>query len=202
MTDFDEHARDWDKNEMHLNRSLAIAGAIEKMLPLRHSMRALEYGAGTGLLSFLLKDKLSDITLMDNSKEMIRVCEEKANYYKTSHIHPLWFDLEHFDYDLALPGFDLIYSQMVFHHVKDIASIFKKFYTMLNSGGYLAISDLYTEDGSFHGPDEDVHKGFDPDELINLLKQMGFKNGKSETCFEIERDGGRKYPVFLLVTNK
>jgi tRNA (cmo5U34)-methyltransferase len=202
MTDFNEHAWEWDKNEMHLNRSIAIAGALEKMLPLRHSMRALEYGAGTGLLSFLLKDKLSDITLMDNSIEMIRVCEAKVNYYKASHIHPVLFDLEHSDYDSVFGGFDLIYSQMVFHHVKDIGSIFKKFYTMMSSGGYLAIADLYTEDGSFHGQDEDVHKGFDPVELINLLKQIGFKNGKAETCFEIEREGGRKYPVFLLVTNK
>jgi tRNA (cmo5U34)-methyltransferase len=202
MTNFDEHARDWDVNEMHQNRSIAVAVALEKMVPLHHSMRALEFGAGTGLLSFLLKDKLSDITLMDNSMEMIKVCEGKVDYYKTSHIHPVWFDLEHSDYDSAVAGFDLIYSQMVFHHIKDIEPIFNKFYSMLNPGGYLAIADLFTEDGSFHGSDEDVHKGFDPIDLIDLLNQIGFKNGKFETCFEIEREPGREYPVFLLVTNK
>jgi ubiquinone/menaquinone biosynthesis C-methylase UbiE len=202
MTHFDEHARDWDKNEMHLKRSISIATSLEKMLPLRHSMRALEYGAGTGLLSFLLKDKLSDITLMDNSKEMIMVCEDKADYYKTRHIHPIWFDLEHSDYNSKGIGFDLIYSQMVFHHVKNIESILIRFYTLLNPGGYLAIADLYTEDGSFHGTDIVVHNGFDPAELIDFLGKKGFKNGKYETCFEIEREPGRKYPVFLLVTNK
>jgi tRNA (cmo5U34)-methyltransferase len=202
MTDFDEHARDWDKNEMHLNRSIAIANALEKMIPLHHSMRTLEFGAGTGLLSFLLKDKLSDITLMDNSREMIRVCEEKVDYYKTSHIHPVWFDLEHSDYNSSGAGFDMIYSQMVFHHVKNIESILIKFYALLNPGGYLAVADLYTEDGSFHGPGIDVHNGFDPRETLDLLGKKGFKNGKYETCFEIVREPGRKYPVFLLVTNK
>lgn len=202
MTDFDERALDWDKNELHLNRSIAIASALEKMVPVSNSFRALEFGAGTGLLSFLLKDKLSDITLMDKSREMIRVCEEKVKYYKTSHIHPVWFDLEHSDYDTFGAGFDLIYSQMVFHHIKNIEPIFHKFYTMLNPGGYLAIADLFTEDGSFHDFDADVHNGFDPEELLILLEKRGFKNGQYETCFEIEREPGRKYPVFLLVTNK
>ncbi len=202
MSDFDQHAREWDKNEMHLKRSTAIAASLEKMIPLHFSMKALEFGAGTGLLSFLLKDKFSDITLMDNSREMIRVCEEKVRHYQTGHIHPVCFDLEHSDYDTKGVGFDLIYSQMVFHHVKLIEPVFKKFYAMMNPGGYLAIADLYKEDGSFHDFDKDVHQGFDPAELISLLEKKGFKNGKFETCFEIIREPDRKYPVFLLTTNK
>lgn len=202
MNSFDEHARDWDKNEMHLDRSVAIANALEKMIPLHHSMRALEFGAGTGLLSFLLKDKLSDITLMDNSKEMIKICEEKVIFYKVNHIHPVWIDLEHSDYSTKNVGFGLIYSQMVFHHIKNIEPVFKKFYNMINPGGYVAIADLYKEDGSFHGSDTDVHNGFNPGKLISLLEKIGFKNGKFETCFEIIREPNRKYPVFLLVTNK
>jgi ubiquinone/menaquinone biosynthesis C-methylase UbiE len=34
-------------------------------------MRALEYGAGTGLLSFLLRDRLGEITLADVSEGML-----------------------------------------------------------------------------------------------------------------------------------
>jgi ubiquinone/menaquinone biosynthesis C-methylase UbiE len=71
MSEFDVKARDWDKDEMHIQRSLAIARGIEKMIPLHSSMKALEYGAGTGILSFILKDRFSEITLMDNSREMI-----------------------------------------------------------------------------------------------------------------------------------
>ncbi len=202
MTDFNERARNWDQNEMHLNRSIAIAAAIERMVPINYSMRALEFGAGTGLLSFLLKDKLSDITLMDNSEEMIKVCEQKAQYYNTSHIHPVLFDLEHSAFDTYVAPFDLIYSQMVFHHIKNIESIFLKFYSMLNPGGFIAIADLFTEDGSFHDFDTDVHYGFDPEELLILLKKIGFRNGKYDTCFEIVRGPDKKYPLFLLTTNK
>ena len=162
-------------------------------------MKVLEYGAGTGLLSFLLRDRFSEMTLMDNSQEMIKVCIEKADYYKANHIHPLWFDLEHHDFE---GKFDLIYNQMVLHHVNDYEGLIHTFSNLLNTGGYLAIADLYTEDGSFHGPDVMVHLGFDPEKLSEIFSNNGFVNIRYETCFEVKRESGVKYPVFLLVGQK
>jgi tRNA (cmo5U34)-methyltransferase len=199
QSEFDARAREWDKNKIHTDRSVAIAAAMKEMMPLKHSMKALEYGAGTGILSFLLKDEFDEIILMDNSKEMIQVCQGKARYFQTNHITPLLFDLEHHDFD---GKFDIIYNQMVLHHVSGIQGIFDKFYTLLNPGGYLAIADLYTEDGSFHGPDAKVHLGFEPDLLIDRLKQKGFNNATYKTCFTVKRDTGKEYPVFLLVAQK
>lgn len=199
MSEFDARAREWDKDKMHMDRSVAIAAGLEKMIPFEPSMKALEYGAGTGILSFLLKDRFAEITLMDNSTEMIKVCVEKTEYHKTNHILPICFDLEHKDYD---GSFDVIYNQMVLHHVVDYESIIGTFYSMLNPGGYLAIADLYPEDGSFHGPDVNVHLGFDPEDLAKILKNIGFKNISYKTCFEVKRESGLKYPVFLLVANK
>ena len=199
MSEFDTRARDWDKDKMHIDRSMAIAAELEKMIPLNLSMKALEYGAGTGILSFLLKDRFSEITLMDNSQEMIKVCIEKAEFFGASHIHPLWFDLEHQAFD---GNFDIIYNQMVLHHVHDYEVIIKTFYSLLNPDGYLAIADLYSEDGSFHGPDVKVHLGFDPEKLTEIFRNAGFKNIKYQTCFEVKRESGIKYPVFLLVGQK
>jgi len=199
MSEFDARAREWDKDKMHMDRSVAIAAELEKMIPIKPFMKALEYGAGTGLLSFLLKDRFSEITLMDNSQEMIKVCLEKTEYFKTNHMLPIWFDLEHKDYD---DNFDIIYNQMVLHHVGDYESIIGTFYSMLNPEGYLAIADLFSEDGSFHGPDVNVHLGFDPEKLTEIFRNAGFKNIKYQTCFEVKRDSGIKYPVFLLVGQK
>ena len=199
MSSFDARAREWDKDKMHMERSVAIAAELEKMIPLNHSMKALEYGAGTGILSFLLKDHFSEITLMDNSQEMIKVCKEKVEYHHASHIIPIWFDLVHTNFD---GKFDVIYNQMVLHHVNDYEAIINSFYSLLNPDGYLAIADLYTEDGSFHGPDIKVHLGFDPDKLTEVLKTAGFKKIKHKTCFEITRESGKKFPIFLLVAKK
>jgi tRNA (cmo5U34)-methyltransferase len=199
MSSFDSRAREWDKDKMHMERSVAIAAELEKMIPIDYSMKVLEYGAGTGILSFLLKDKFSEITLMDSSREMLNVCDEKIEYYKTNHIKTVWFDLENSDYAST---FDLIYNQMVLHHINDIETIFKKFYSLLNAGGYLAIADLLPEDGSFHGPDVQVHLGFEPEKLKETLSSIGFKNIEYKTCFEMKRDSGKIFPVFLLVAKK
>jgi tRNA (cmo5U34)-methyltransferase len=199
MSEFDSRARDWDNDKKHVDRSVAIAAELEKTIPINHSMRALEYGAGTGMVSFLLKDKFSEITLMDNSQEMINVCIEKTSYFKTNHIFPLWFDLEHKDFESK---FDIIYNQMVLHHVNDYETILTKFYSLLNPGGYLAIADLYAEDGTFHGPEVKVHPGFDPDMLSETLHSKGFKNISFKPCFEVKRDSGKLYPVFLMVAQK
>lgn len=199
MSEFDSRARTWDNDKMHNDRSVAIAAGIEKRIPLQPSMKVLEYGAGTGILSFLLKDKFAEITLMDNSQEMIKVCHEKCEYHQTNHIFPLVFDLEHQDFDRK---FDLIYTQMVMHHVDDISAMINKFYHLLNVDGYLAIADLFPEDGSFHGPGAKVHLGFDPEELTKTLNEAGFKNVGYETCFVINRPTGQSFPVFLITGQK
>ncbi len=199
MSSFDSRAREWDKDKMHMERSIAIATELEKRIPLNPSMKALEYGAGTGILSFLLKDRFSEITLMDSSQEMIKVCEEKVEYHKANHIKPIWYDLEHKAYN---EKFDVIYNQMVLHHVNDYETMLQTFYNLLKPHGYLAIADLYTEDGSFHGPDVKVHWGFEPQKLAETLKSGGFKYIEYKTCFEVKRDSGKKYPVFLLLAKK
>jgi len=154
MSSFDSVAREWDKDKMHMERSIAIAAELEKMIPLNHTMKALEYGAGTGILSFLFKDRFGEITLMDSSNEMMKVCGEKVEYFGTKHIKPVWFDFEHNDYHQK---FDIIYNQMVLHHVNEVESMLINFYSHLKPGGYLAIADLFPEDGSFHGMDVKVH---------------------------------------------
>ena len=64
-------------------------------------MTALEYGAGTGITSFLLKDYLKEITLMDNSSEMVKVINEKIKTSEVRNLKTLNFDLESMDYKLA-----------------------------------------------------------------------------------------------------
>jgi ubiquinone/menaquinone biosynthesis C-methylase UbiE len=125
MNEFDSKAAEWDKNPMHWARSEAIANEIRKIIPLTKEMTALEYGAGTGIASFLLKDDLKEITLMDNSPEMIKVMKGKIEATKASNLNALNFDLE--QSDLKDKTFDLIFTQMVLHHVTDIDSIVARF---------------------------------------------------------------------------
>src|SRR5436190_144034 len=66
-TDFDARAETWDDDPAKVERARAVADEIIARVPLSRTMRALEYGCGTGLLSFMLRERVGDITLADVS---------------------------------------------------------------------------------------------------------------------------------------
>lgn len=204
MNEFDLKAAGWDQNKMHWERSEAISGEIRKLIPLTLEMTALEYGAGTGMASFLLKDDLKEITLMDNSAEMVKIMKEKIRKSKVKNLKVMEFDLEKNDYKKK--KFDLIFTQMVLHHVHDIRTIIRRFSELLNPEGYLAIADLYKEDGTFHGTGFTGHNGFDISELSRIIESNGLSVISHHACFSIDRmiseTESRQFPVFLLIARR
>jgi len=171
---------------------------------LNKGMSALEYGAGTGITSFLLSDHLKEITLLDNSAEMIRITNEKIKSSKVKNLKTLNFNLETDDYRNG--KFDLIFTQLVLHHVVDIGNIISKFHNLLNPKGYLVIADLYKEDGSFHGEGFTGHNGFDTGALSDILRKEGFNGIYHETCFVIDRKisetESKQFDVFIMTAIK
>ncbi len=203
MNEFDHKAAEWDKNRMYHERAAAVAGEIKKVIPLSREWRALEFGPGTGLLSLLLKDQLKEITLIDSSTGMVKVMNEKIAAEGAKNLRVLHLDLEHED-----PGdekYDLIYNLMVLHHVTDVEKIIGKFCDMLNPGGYLAVADLCSEDGSFHGGGFTGHRGFEPAKLSAMLEERGFEEISHRKVYVIDRvmaDGSRKqFEVFLMTAS-
>jgi tRNA (cmo5U34)-methyltransferase len=204
MNDFDLKAAEWDLNPMHLDRSLAIAKEIIKLVPLDKNMRALEYGAGTGITSVVLKDYLKEIVLMDNSVEMVRVTNDKIKSSEVKNLKALYFNLETDEY--KEDKFDLIFTQMVLHHIIDTDNIINKFYRLLKPESYLVIADLYEEDGSFHGDGFDGHKGFNTDSLAEILRNNRFSDIIHKTCFVIDRkisdNEFKQFKVFIMVAKR
>jgi len=202
MNDFDARAQSWDNNPMHWDRSEAIATRLLQMVPVNPTMNALEFGAGTGILSSMLSPFFSTITMVDQSIEMVRMMQQKVQDRKYSNLIPLHLDVEQDSLDTQ---YDLVFSQMVFHHLHDIHSTIHKLREILLPGGYLAIADLYPEDGSFHGPEFKGHHGFEPDELGDWLKSNGFSSVDTKPCFTVHKiigDTPRKFPMFLMVAQK
>lgn len=203
MNEFDIKAKEWDSNPMHNERSEAIAKSIINKGIIKPGMRGLEFGAGTGILSFLLSDTLREIILVDNSAGMIKIAAEKITEKKKNNLIPMLANLEQESYTGPAP--DFIFSQMALHHITDTNSLFRKFYSMLNEKGYMAIADIYTEDGSFHGEGFTGHNGFDVAQLAKDAEECGFINISSSECYVIKKQVGnsiREYPVFLLLAQK
>jgi len=204
MTNFDERAKDWDADPMKVNRAKTVAQAIRSAVPLTREMIALEYGCGTGLLSFALQSDLAQITLADTSQGMLDVLAEKISALGVANMNPLRLDLST-DPQPDLP-FDLTYSLMTLHHIPDARDILKKFHALLAPGGWLCVADLDKEDGTFHTDGtSDVHLGFERGELQKWVEDAGFSDVKFSTAFEIKKKIGEAekiFPVFLLTAQK
>jgi ubiquinone/menaquinone biosynthesis C-methylase UbiE len=203
---FDDQAGNWDNDPGKIERAKVFAGEIIETIHPEGKMKGFEYGCGTGLLSYFLKDQFKDLVLADNSEGMLNVLEEKIRKENITNMTPLNINLLDESYDHH--DLDAVYTLMTMHHIKETGKLVHTFGTMLKKGGYLCIGDLVTEDGSFHSnmKDFDGHKGFDRNELESVLRDNGFGIISYKVCYEITKQTNngipRTYPLFLLTGKK
>ena len=203
MSEFDEKAATWDENPERAERAAIFAEIIRNNVDLSKVEMSLEYGSGTGLLSFSLRDDLHDITLMDESLEMVKVTNEKCEKRDIRHFHPIQYDL--LTDELPEHKFDLVYTLMTMHHVDDTNAILDKFNTIMNPNGSLVIIDLVTEDGSFHNFEFNGHLGFERNELEDKLEKKGFEPVSYQIGYTIQAERGgemRDYPLFVMIAKR
>lgn len=204
MTNFDERAKDWDSDPKRVERARAVADAIRKTVPLSNEMTALEYGCGTGLLSFALQTDLGEITLADTSQGMLDVLQKKIAGARATNMHPVRLDLE--SDPVPAERYDITYSLMTLHHIHDVQKVLSRFHELLLPGGILLVADLDQEAGSFHTDGTtDVHKGFPRAELQKFVENAGFDRVRFTTAYEIKKQIGNEektFSVFLMSARK
>jgi ubiquinone/menaquinone biosynthesis C-methylase UbiE len=201
---FNDYAKTWD-SEIRINRAATIANEISSSICINENLSAMEFGCGTGLVSFNLYDRFKSITLVDSSKGMIDILNSKIAKYEVTNMVAYNLDLS-INSSLDIK-YDVIYNSMVLHHIHDIISITKKFNKLLNKDGYLCVVDLDEEDGSFHKNEHefDGHNGFNQVDLKQILVNSGFKDVESNTFYYDEKtiDGEKiKYSLFLMKARK
>ncbi len=195
-------AREWDLAPHHVRRTTDITDRLEERIPLA-GMSALEVGAGTGLLSFALAGQLSKVVASDPSQGMVDILEDKIRQSGIGNISSLRCgdDLDGVD-----GPFDLVLLQMALHHVPDPRAFLGRAAGKIRQGGWIAVADLDTEDGSFHGPDvADIHFGFKRSEIVEWFALAGFEPISIETVHTMSRQGpqgSREYPIFLATARK
>lgn len=197
--DFAKKAMDWDSPHK-LNMASAFVSEIKKHLKLNSTQKALEIGAGTGLVGFMLLPNLSSIVFVDTSEAMLDVLRKKIQ--KDDSVEVVHGDvLAYHKKDI-----DLIVSNMAFHHIPDIEGLLDHLYTITSIGAKVVISDLVSEDGSFHNFEEVPHQGFDPKDLSGKFLKAGFKNIKAyeyNTLSREKEDGiMHHYNQFILFAEK
>jgi ubiquinone/menaquinone biosynthesis C-methylase UbiE len=200
MSKFDQLAKEWDEKPLRVENAKKIGQGIIENIPVSKEWIVMDFGAGTGLLTFYIQPFVKQIDAVDNSQGMLEVLKEKAKKAQVSNINPVLKHLE--EDDLGEDKYDLIISSMTLHHIQDVESFIKKLYKALKKGGYIAIADLEEEEGTFHSDNEGVyHFGFDKEKIKQLYEKAGFKDINVFTVNVINKEG-KDYPVFLALGKK
>ena len=193
-SDFDARAATWDDDPAKVERAHEVALAIRDAVPLDTSMRMLEYGAGTGLVTQALRASIGPVTMVDTSAGMREVMKNKIAAGTIT-------DARVWDVDLATEPapdeqFELVVTVMTLHHIASLEPVLSAFASLLAEGGSLCIVDLEEEDGSFHGDGFAGHHGFNRAALESSLTRAGFQDVRFRRCHQVVRDGVT-YPLFL-----
>jgi len=197
---FSHKSTNWDAKSRRVENAKKIADAISKNIDLNKKMHILDFGAGTGLLSYFISEKVKKITAIDNSPSMLKVLREKQKDFFCP-IEIIEMDITKED-NIHNLKFDGIISSMTIHHIEDIKKLFKIFYQILDRDGFIALADLDKEDGSFHSDNRGVfHFGFNRETLNKISQDIGFKMITFETVNEINKPH-KKFPIFLMIAFK
>lgn len=198
---FEEAAETWDQDSLVLELADAVAASLLAHLVLHDELVVMEYGCGTGLIAEAIAPRVKHLHAWDSSPAMLSVLEAKLRKGANGKISTKCIDLT--ADEISGEKFDLVYSSMALHHVRDTERLLGKLYRLLVPGGCIALVDLDVEDGSFHGDNPGVHHhGFQRDEIERQLTTVGFRSIGQRTayCFEKPDESGitKKYSLFLM----
>jgi cyclopropane fatty-acyl-phospholipid synthase-like methyltransferase len=195
---FAHKSKTWDMNSKRVQNAKGIAELIVNNIKLDKTMEIMDFGAGTGLLSYFVAPYVEKIVAVDNSPSMLLEFQNKCDEF-SCHTEVLEKDLST---DTLDRKFDGIISSMTIHHLEDIPALFTKFYDMLDEHGFIAIADLDSEDGTFHSDNEGVfHYGFDRQLLARHAQEAGFKDVTFSLANKISKPHA-EFTVFLMTAVK
>lgn len=195
--DFNAQANHWDTGRRK-QRAKQISALIREKLEFTGDEVLLDYGCGTGLISFNLSQGVGTVVGYDSSLQMLEVFNSKIDSNKILSTNSLESYNNHFD---------CVVSSMVFHHIMNLDEALDDVYRILKVDGKLLVVDLDLDDGWFHRDELDFkgHNGFERNQFKSLVESHGF------ACIELEtalRDNKRsddkelQYSLFYLYAKK
>lgn len=203
--DFDKDAASWDDKPGRVKLANNVALVISKQITLTHEMDIMDFGCGTGLLTFQLQPLVRSITGVDSSPGMLDVLKTKISKLGLNNVTAMLADLDRGD---KLAGkYDAVVSNMTLHHIKEIEPLLAQFYDITEPGGYLCIADLDLDGGQFHEDNTGVfHCGFDRACLRDVFIKAGYDDVRDTTAAEVIKPNAngemKRFSIFLMIGRK
>lgn len=164
--------------EERVNIAKIIIQAVRAELKDTKEKTALDYGCGTGLVGFGLIDLFKSMLFVDTSPQMIEQVNRKI---ETGHIESA--NTLYCDFMVDVPPslqIDYVIMSQVLLHIKNSQSILTGLYDVLKKGGHLIVVDFDKNESIIT---DKVHNGFVQEELIHMVKQVGFVSANAHTFF-------------------
>jgi ubiquinone/menaquinone biosynthesis C-methylase UbiE len=192
---FNEISGNWDQDSMRNHIAHMVSRSIHKYIPPKKNSVMLDFGCGTGLVSFFFYPHLSKLDGYDTSEGMVNAFNKKAA--ENNFANAQGFIYNESD-EFPEEKYDVIISSMVFHHIENPANALRKLFAALKPGGEIGIADLDEEDGTFHPPEIPgvFHKGFQRSKMLQWFSDAGFTQCHCSTAVNVEKNG-KSYPIFL-----
>lgn len=200
MTDnFALRAADWD-SPSKIGMTNKFVETLREKVTIQKNWKALEIGAGTGLVGLQILPDVSSVVFEDTSEAMLDVLKQKLKDIESVEI----IHGEVTEY--SKNDIDFIFSCMAFHHIPETEKTLKHLHRITKEGAVIAIGDIRTEDGSFHHFEPIPHQGFDTSELAEKFGKAGFEVLSTDTYNILERERVQgvisKYEQFMLIAKK
>lgn len=198
---FDKLAKIWDSKPMRVKGAMTFVNKTKEYLPKDlKSKTLLDYGCGTGLVSFGFANDVKSILGLDNSSGMVDIYNDKSIKIGLSNIKGKLHNIN--TQALDKNQFDIVVTNMTMHHIKDTKHFISTLSNSLKTNGYLSIADLKIEDGTFHSDNTGVeHFGFDTNKIEQYFKDANLKNIKVGLLEKIEKPNN-SYEVFYIIGQK
>ncbi len=196
---FEHRAAEWDSPEKTKMTEIFVAEMLRHVTPQPH-WKALEIGAGTGLVGLQIADKVERIIFEDTSAAMLDVLKQKLDEDSNCEIlHGEVYEYQQQDIDLA-------FACMSLHHLPNIEKTLSHLLAITNDNATIVIGDLRSEDGSFHRFEPIPHQGFDTNILTEQFREAGFEVQTTHTYHVLTRERMEgvitDFEQFILIAKK
>jgi excisionase family DNA binding protein len=191
-------------------RSIVYGNALREIIfnhaKIDSKQVVADIGAGTGYLALELAKKAGQVIAVDNSPKMLNIAKEQALKAGVANIE----FLEGLAEELSIKSktVDLVFANMLLHHVNDPLCVLKEMYRILKPNGQVLVTDIMEHDHTWLRQEKsDLWLGFNREELVGWLEEAGFKNVSVEEagcdCCTGTSDGSKTVKIkSLLVTGK
>ncbi len=149
---------------------------IFSLLDIEKNDTVLDFGAGTGFLTFPISRRLTDgkVYAVDVQEEMLDKLRKKCQENGCKNVEVLLN--EEGSIPIKDEEIDTAFLINVLHEIDDEAS-FEELYRVVKKGGKMCVVDWDREGGTSHGPP--ASERFSLEEAIELLERYGFFSIKS-----------------------